>query len=334
MFGIPGKELVDNGLQGSAELLSRCFAEYMTYHEVIGQPLQDQEQTFMKDVEVNSPKHRYLNFSSSPVRKDGKFVGRVWLVKDITEEKEITELKIEYGGARSAEELKSKFMTVISHQLRTPLSSIRWNSELLMSDDYKDVSEEVKEVLGQVYSSVVSSISIVDDMLLAVDIEQRAIKLKKSAVDIGDIIRKVVHGFEKTAKMHSVTLNLKKLPPEIPRLFLDEDMIEAALGRVVDNAIKYSPEGGEVEIKVLLGQKEITIEVMDHGIGIPEKEQARVFDLFYRSERAIDLNPNASGLGLYICKYIIEAHDGRLAFVSTVGKGTKFILNLPRKPGN
>lgn len=328
-FDLVPREMVGQSLEEFVEPFSRSFAEIMSYHEVIAQPLQDKEQQFLKDVEVTLPKRRYLQFVSDPVGGE-TYEGRVWLVRDITKEREITELKIQYGGVRSADALKSKFMTVISHQLRTPLNSLRWNSELLLSDDYQ-ISGELKEIIQQMYSSVVNSIGIVDEMLVAVDIERRVLKLEKAVVDISDIINKVVDDFRKTAEMKSVKLVVREMPKEAQRLFLDRERMEMALGRIVDNAITYSPEGKTVEIGVRTGKKDVTIEVIDHGVGIPGNEKSRVFEKFFRAKEAIKLNPNASGLGLYITKYIVEAHDGKIDFMSEEGQGTKFMLMLPRK---
>jgi len=328
-FDLVPRDIVGKRLEEFVEPFSRSFTEIMSYHEVIVQPMQDHDREFLKDVEISLPKHRYLQFMSGPMGGD-TYAGRVWVIRDITQEREITELKIQYGGVRSADALKSKFMTVISHQLRTPLNSLRWNSELLLSDDY-DLSDELKEILQQMYASVVNSIGIVDEMLVAVDIERRVLKLEKAVVDTADIINKVVDDFRKTAEMRSVKLVVRDMPKNAPRLFLDRERMEMALGRIVDNAITYSPGGMTVEIGVRAGKKDVTIEVIDHGVGIPESEKSRVFEKFFRAKEAIKLNPNASGLGLYITKYIVEAHDGKIDFMSEEGKGTKFMLMLPRK---
>lgn len=335
-FGIEPGAMIDKPIADFVEPLSRSFTEYMTFHEVFGAPMEDAEKEFLKDAEISLPKRRFLQFVSRPVNAPAghsageKSLGRVWMIRDVTKEREITELKIEYGGVRTADELKSRFMTVISHQLRTPLNSIRWNSDLLLSD-YKDIPEEPAEIIRQVNTAVVRSISIVDDMILASDIERRALKLEKAATDISEIIGKVVRDSRRTADMKSVTLEVKPFPEHLPELFLDRGKIEVVIGRIVDNAITYSPEGRSVEIGVRVGEKDVTVEITDHGVGIPEEEHARVFERFYRAKEAIKLNPNASGLGLYITKYIIEAHDGKLDFMSEEGRGTKFMVMLPRK---
>lgn len=329
-FDLQPQTLIDKPVGDFMEPISRSFTEYMSFHEIFGVPLEDKEKEFLKDAEVSLPSRRFLQFASRPVKDGETYIGRVWMIRDITKEREITDLKIEYGGVRSADELKSRFMTVISHQLRTPLNSIRWNSELLLTD-YEGIPEEADEIIKQVNAAVVRSISIVDDMILAADIERRTLKLEKVPADISEALRKVVRDAKRTADMKSVSIEMKSIPENLPELFLDRQKIEVVFGRILDNAITYSPEGRGIEIGVRIGKKDITVEITDHGVGIPEEEHSRVFEKFYRAKDAIKLNPNASGLGLYITKYIVEAHDGKIDFLSEEGQGTKFMVMLPRK---
>lgn len=331
-FDLAPDELIGQPVSSFAERIGRCFAEFMTYHEMFGYPLHDQEHEFIRDVEVACPKHRFLQVASSPVRHGETFIGRFWSMRDVTSDREIEELKIQYGGARGADELKSKFLTVVSHQLRTPLNSVRWNMELLLSGDYPQIAGEPKEMLSEAYKAVVSAIAIADDMLLAMDIEQRSMRLEKTDAGIGDILTKVMHDHARSAGLKGVTLTLLPLPKDLPRLFIDADRIGKVLSRLVDNAIKYTPAGGEIAVEGRVDKTHVRVLVRDTGIGIPEKDLPNIYERFYRSAKAIELNPNASGLGLYISKFIVDAHDGELSFTSTEGKGTVFTLSLPRKP--
>ncbi len=330
-FDLDPAELVDQPINVSAEKMGRCFTEFMTYHEVIGYPLHDQEHEFLRDIELSLPKHRYLQVVSAPVQKDGRYAGRLWLMRDVTSDREITELKIQYGGARGADELKSKFLTVVSHQMRTPLNAVRWNVESLLSGNYPGIVGEPRDMLQEVYQAVVSSISIVDDMLLAVDIEQRAMRLEKTEANVADIVTKVAHDFSRSASLKFVALKVADMPTDLPRLFIDGGKIETVVSRLVDNAIRYTPAGGTVTLKVSADKKDVLISVSDTGIGIAERERPRVFERFFRSKSAVGIHPNASGLGLYISKYIVDAHDGAIDYVSREGGGTTFIVRLPRR---
>lgn len=329
-FGLEPGAIVGKPLGGLADVWGRSFAEFMSYHEVIAHPMEDREGEFMRDVEIVAPARRFLEVASAPVRKAGEYAGRLWLMRDVTHEREITELKIQYGGLRSADEIKSKFLTVASHQLRTPLNAIRWNLELLLAEGAA-LPPETAESLRSIYRSVTTSISIVDDMLLAVDIEQRTLRLERSAVDIAEVVGKVVRDNARSAQMRAQTLSYAEPSPRPAPLFVDAGKMETVFSRLIDNAIKYTPDGGRITVGIRSGKDEVEIEVRDNGIGMPENEHARLFERFYRSKKAIDVNPNASGLGLYIAKFIVDAHDGRIACRTREGEGTVFTVTLPRR---
>lgn len=331
-FGLDPADMVGKPVLAFAEPMTRCFTEFMSYHEVIAHPLQDREQEFLRDVEISSPQHRYVQVVSAPVRKAGAAAGRFWLMRDVTHEREITELKIQYGGIRSADEIKSKFLTVASHQLRTPMNSMRWNLELLLSDGgAAALPKETLDVLREVYKSVVNSISIVDDMLLAVDIEQRTLRLDKAPASIGDVVVKVVHDMDRSAALKGVALTLHPVPDGLPPLFIDRDKMETVFSRLIDNAVKYTPAGGKIDVEARETKDGVAVTVRDTGIGMSEKERVRLFERFYRAKKAIELNPNASGLGLYIAKFIVDAHDGDIACDSAEGAGTTFTVTLPKR---
>jgi len=329
-FGLDPSDLVGRPVAALAETWARAFAEFMSFHEVIAHPLEDHESEFLRDVEIASPAHRVVEVASAPVRADGTYAGRLWLMRDVTHEREITELKIQYGGLRGADEIKSKFLTVASHQLRTPLNAIRWNLELLMGEGGA-LDAETAEALRSIYRSVTTSISIVDDMLLAVDIEQRTLRLEKSAVDIADVVGKVMRDFARSAAMRSQTLAFDEPSPHPAPLFVDAGKMETVFSRLIDNAIKYTPDGGRIDVEIHSGKDEVRIVVRDSGIGMPEKEHVRLFERFYRSKKAIDVNPNASGLGLYITKFIVDAHDGQITCKTREGEGSAFTVALPRR---
>lgn len=328
-FGLKPAELVGTPIMDSAGRWMDAFAERMTFHEVIAHPLEDREADFLRDVEVVSPAHRFVEVTSAPVRKDGAYLGRLWIMRDVTREREITELKIQYGGLRNAGEIKSKFLTIASHQLRTPMNSMRWNLELLLAGD-AGLPAAAQGTLREVYQSVLSSLAIVDDMLLAVDIEQRALHLEKAAFDVAEVVGKAVRDHARSASMRGVALDYEA-PRGLPSLSIDGGKIEKVFSRLIDNAIKYTPAGGKIRVEIRPGKDDIRIAVSDDGIGIPASEQVRLFERFYRSKRAIVLNPDASGLGLYIAKFIVEAHDGAISCQSREGKGSVFTVSLPRR---
>lgn len=330
-FGLEPSHLVGHLVVSMMDSFNRCFAEPATFQEVIDYPLHDHEHEFVRDVEVIAPERRFLQVNSSPVRNQGGYAGRLWLMRDVTSDREITELKIRYGGARGADELKSKFLTVVSHQMRTPLNAVRWNMELLLSGSHPQIQGEAREMLQDSYRSVVNSISIVDDMLIAVDIEQRTLQLDRAETDIGDALTKAVHDAARSAELKKVSLKYPGAPPNLPKLFLDGAKITEVFARLIDNAIRYTPSGGEVVVGVRLAGPNVVVTVRDSGIGIPEADKPRIFERFFRSARAVALNPDASGLGLYLSRYIVGAHGGQISFDSVEDHGTTFTVTLPKR---
>ncbi len=329
-FGLAPADVIGRTLNDFEPAWSRTFSETMSYHETVSHPFQDRETRFFRDVEISLPQHRFLEMSSEPVHQGGVFAGRFWIIRDVTSEREITELKIRYGGQRNADEIKSKFLTVASHQLRTPMNAMRWNLDLLLSGDAGPIEPGPSELLREVYKSLVVSLSIIDDMLLAVDIEQRALRLEKTSVDIAGVVGKVVHEFARSAELRKQTLVLRA-HEDLPPLFVDAGRLEKVFVRLIDNAIKYTPDGGRIEVEIHSTKDAVSVSVRDSGIGISEPDRARLFERFFRSKEALDLNPNASGLGLYIAKFLVAAHDGTIEYRAADGGGSVFTVVLPRR---
>ncbi len=329
-FGIEPADAVGRNLKDIEPAWSKAFTDGVSYHETVAHPFEDREAHFSRDVEVSTPQQRALEIASEPVRQHGTSVGRLWVIRDITSEREITELKIRYGGQRNADEIKSKFLTVASHQLRTPMNVMRWNLDVLLSGDAGPLPGEASELLRDVYKSLIISLSIIDDMLLAVDIEQRALRLEKTSVDVSSIVGKVVRDFARSAVLRKQVL-LFDPPKNLPPLFLDAARMEKVFIRLLDNAIKYTPDGGRVGVEILAKKDAVEIAFRDSGIGLSQSDRARLFERFYRSKRAIDLNPNASGLGLFIAKFIVTAHDGSIEYRPSDDGGSVFTVVLPRR---
>lgn len=329
-FGLAPAYLVGRTLKEIEGEWLRTFSEPLTYHETVTHPFEDREAQFLRDAEIIAPQRAFLEFKSGPVMRQGAFIGRLWVIRDITSEREITDLKIRYGGQRDGEELKSKFMTVVSHQLRTPMNVMRWNLDVLLSGDAGALPQEASDLLRDIYKSLIVSLSIIDDMLLAVDIEQQAFRLEKVSIDVSAVIEKVVRDFARSASLRKQTLDFKP-PKNLPPLFLDPARMEKVFVRLLDNAVKYTPDGGRIAIDVRSTKDAIEIDFRDSGIGMVAADRERLFERFYRSKRAIEMNPNASGLGLFIAKFIVAAHAGEIRYRPADGGGSVFTVVLPRR---
>lgn len=238
-----------------------------------------------------------------------------------------------FDELKKLDQIKSKFISVASHQLRTPLTSIHWNIELALQGGLK--KKTAKELLEHAYRSTLAMANNFDDMFTALDIEEGKINLavKKEQTDFGNLVQDVVSSLLKEAKKKEVALEVHL--PEIPlSCAVNKEMIRRVLTILVHNAILYSHPKTTATIVALQeeekGKNRILFSISDQGIGIGEPENKTLFTRFYRSEGAMRLSPDGFGLGLFIAKHFIEAHGGRIWFVSEGrGMGTVFFLALP-----
>lgn len=256
--------------------------------------------------------------STIPLKdKNNNVIGCVVVFRDITKEKEI-------------DRIKTEFILVASHQLKTPLSGIKWSSELLLGDKIKTPSIEQKKYLDNIYLSNERMIKLVNDLLDLSKIETGlGLVLKKEKVDIFKLVDNVLKDNQHLALAKNINLSsLDKLHQEL-FLNIDEDKIRQVLDNLISNAIKYSKDNGKVEISCTKQNNDILFSVTDDGIGIPKYQQKRIYEKFFRADNAISQETDGNGIGLYIARTIIEADGGRMWFESEENKGTKFSFSLP-----
>ncbi|MBI2121861.1 MAG: HAMP domain-containing histidine kinase [Candidatus Sungbacteria bacterium] len=234
-------------------------------------------------------------------------------------------LRQKYGELLQFDKEKSDFITVTSHQLRTPLTEVRWALDSALMD--KALPENSRFILQKCKQSVARLAGIVDDMFRARAFELTDSQLKKVPVDATSLIREILEGLELLS--HQKETDVLFEPPETAVTFdADRAKIRIALENVIDNAIRYSPKG-RVRITLRAEAKNAIARVEDSGIGIPPTEQNMIFTKFFRAKNALLLQPDGSGIGLYAAKTIVERHGGSVNFVSEPGKGTIFLITLP-----
>lgn len=231
---------------------------------------------------------------------------------------------------KEIDHIKSQFINVVSHQLRTPLNSIRWNLEVLLGGDVGNLKKEQGKFLKAIYLNNQNIINIISDLFLALEIEESPISVEKEMVDLDILLNGAIEGFKKSLAIKRIKLNLvKSKKGQIFNVEVDRNKLTQVLTRLIDNAIKYTKEEGEINIKIEKADSQVIISIIDNGIGIPKDEQESLFSKFFRASNASVMYPNASGLGLFISKKIIEAHKGKIWFISQEGKGTTFYISLP-----
>ena len=256
------------------------------------------------------------------------------LVKERTTEleKEILERKKAEGLIKKQNErlkeldrMKSEFLSTAAHELRTPLTSILGFSEILLQ---KEMDEERKNRFLKIINEESMSLSaLINDLLDLSRIESgRGFKITKAPINIGSIILENIDIFKHQTDKHTLKVNL---PDDLVKIEADRDKINQVIENLISNALKFSPQGGEITISIEKTKDEVKINVSDNGMGIPEKDLPHVFEKFYRAENASSEAIGGTGLGLAIVKYIVESHKGRISVESKLGKGSTFRFILP-----
>lgn len=267
------------------------------------------------------------------VRIGGKFILEVSAIPMMAQQEKIGTLVVLHNVTREklVEMMKSEFVTLAAHQLRTPTSGIKWSLRMLLDGDLGAMSEGQKKVIEKAYNTNEKVIRLINDLLNVARIEEGKFLSKMVLSDIGEVIQSVVDLYSEEIKKKKLKFGFKKSEKDLPQVMLDVDKIKIAIDNLVDNAIRYTLPGGRVTISIKEKEKEIEVQIQDTGVGIPENEQDKIFTKFFRAENIMKMETEGTGLGLFITKYIIEAHGGSIWFESEEGEGTIFYFTLPLK---
>lgn len=229
------------------------------------------------------------------------------------------------GEIEQVDRLKHDFLSVAQHQLRTPLSGVKWALESVKSDT--TLSDDTVSLIDAGLTRVKDSISIINNMLKTVEDNSGLLTLVKEPTDVVGILQALIAelNFIALKKNSKVIFN----SPQSLIIFADRDKLKAALNNVIDNALKYSPNS-VVNVSIEENEKDISIIVKDNGIGISEDDLPYVFERLHRGKNAVMIEPDESGVGLHTSKRIIELHGGSISVTSDLGKGTTVKVVLPK----
>jgi signal transduction histidine kinase len=230
------------------------------------------------------------------------------------------------------ERLKDQFITIAAHELRTPLTAIMGFSSMLTVQTGlgrgPELADWQQEAIGEIEEASGRMNALVKDLLDVTRIQAGRLELDPVPLDLVATVRRAVARFQLSTQHHTLSANL---PDELVMVKADGPRLEQVLGNLIGNAIKYSPQGGPISVTVQVDQEARLAElrIQDAGIGIPADQQPLLFGRFVRARNVHDHHITGSGLGLYVCRELIERHGGHIWFESTEGVGTTFFITLP-----
>lgn len=252
----------------------------------------------------------------SPIILDSKPIGAIEVFRDITSEIEV-------------DQLKSDFISIASHQLRTPATAVKNFIGLLREGYVGKLSDEQLFIIEQAYTSNEAQLEIVNNLLYAARAESSSVKLKYEDHDLSELVRGVTDDLRDVIKERAqkVTLEL----PDKASMQMDKHFLRMLVENLVSNASKYTPDGGKITVSISELDEVMQLKVIDTGVGIAKSDQPKLFKRFSRIENELSTVRGGSGIGLYLVKRVTLLHGGMIEVSSKVGKGTVFTVILPKE---
>jgi len=251
---------------------------------------------------------------TSPIILKGKIIGSINNFRDITKEKEL-------------EKAKDEFISLASHQLKTPITAISWNMEALLKETYGTLNEKQKEILERINESSKNMAELVVGFLDVTKMESKDFVVEKGDVDLLQISDSVLAEFVSQISAKKINI-IKKYGNNIPHLNIGIKTARVIFQNLISNALKYTREGGTVSVNIEKTTEGISIYVKDNGYGIAEKDKNKIFSKLFRADNIKEKVPSGTGLGLYLVKNLVDKIGGKVFFESKEGEGTTFYVNL------
>ena len=238
------------------------------------------------------------------------------------------ELRRSNAQLQKLDEAKDDFISMASHQLRTPLTSIKGYISMMMEGDLGKISPEQKHVLNEAFISSERMVRLISDFLNVSRLQTGKFVIEKHPVDFALLVQREIDSLVPNATARSMKF-IYKMPKDIPELDLDENKIQQVVMNFCDNAIYYSKEQGKITVTLKKTSSYVEFKVKDEGIGVPKADQAHLFNKFFRASNAKRARPDGTGVGLFLAKKVIDEHDGEMIFESKEGKGSTFGFKIP-----
>ncbi len=226
------------------------------------------------------------------------------------------------------ERTKHEFVTIAAHQLRTPLTGMSWTVETLLSETKGALNAAQKELVGRGLGAIHRMVELVNDLLDVSRIEEGRFGIKLARQSLAPVFSRVTDMFKKAAQERGIEF-VTEISPTLPEFEFDASKVELVINNILDNAVRYTPEGGHIAFRAVQKDNDVVISMKDTGIGISRADVEHVFKKFFRSREAFSHFTDGSGLGLYVARNIMNQHGGKIWFESDEGKGTTFYVSLP-----
>ena len=254
---------------------------------------------------------------ATPIILNGERIGCTAIIRDISREKTV-------------DRAKTEFVSLSAHQLRTPLSALKWYSEALLEGHVGNITVKQNQYLTQLHDSSERMITLIDNLLDVSRVELGSFVVDPKPIDVVTIIKTLLLDFDPIIqKEHFIITEDYDGIPKF--LLLDQRMLEMILQGVLSNAVHYTLERGSIKASTTLNSERdmLLVTISDTGIGIPPEQQHRIFEKLFRADNALEMNSYGTGLGLYITKSLVNLLGGTIHFTSTLGKGSTFSISLP-----
>ena len=277
----------------------------------------DLERTAVTVLEYRTDKRLYLKETSLPVRRrDRGWLGRMFVYHDVTHEKEI-------------DRMKTEFISIASHELRTPMTSIKGSLDLLLGGFAGEVTGEMQELLVIAQSGCERLIRLINDILDLSKIEARRMQLRLQAVNLFDSVQRSMRTIKSYADSFQVRIEID-CPQPLPQIVGDRDRLDQVVTNLLGNAVKFSPAGGTVTVALRAQPTAVECAVIDRGPGIPPEQLGRIFAKFQQLEGGA--KKGGTGLGLAITQALVHEHRGKIWVESKLGEGSRFVFQIPLQP--
>jgi len=309
LLGIKGKTALDRpvhhiGNKVLVELITKTLALDLPYHT---------EEVCLIDISDTR-----LRVHVNPVRNENALlIGSVTLLHDVSR-------------LNAIDKIKTNFLSMVSHQLKSPLSSTLLQTSILLDGIVGDLNEKQMDLLQKVKNRIKGMVDLIHDILDVCFVEEGGYLKQIEHLDVAEILKRTVELIQPQAQDKNIALHVK-IEDNLPVISGNRSSVEAMFINLISNAIKYTPPGGKVNVEMGENAQNIQLEVSDTGIGVEDVDFPRIFDKFYRIKSDLTKNISGTGLGLSIVKSVVDAHYGTINVESKVGEGTTFTVLLPAK---